>query len=108
MEDFFDQAADIARDQDALFWEPRIALSVARPRMTQGRDDEAKALLTPICFRFTDGFITSGPRAARAILDAYRHETVRGLIVVRQPARCSGVRFRKDTAKRKYRMRLTR
>jgi predicted ATPase/DNA-binding winged helix-turn-helix (wHTH) protein len=36
-EECFDQAAQMAHEQGALFWELRIALSVARLRMSQGR-----------------------------------------------------------------------
>jgi predicted ATPase len=59
----------MAREQNALFWELRIALSVARLRMTQGRDGEAKQILAPVCACFTDGYETSDLRAARTTLD---------------------------------------
>jgi hypothetical protein len=36
-EDCFNQAAQIAREQGALFWELRVALSIARLRLSQGR-----------------------------------------------------------------------
>ena len=67
-EDCFDQAAEMARAQGALFWELRIALSVARLRMCQGRHDEARALLAPVRDRFTDGYTTADLRAAKALL----------------------------------------
>ena len=69
-EDCFNQAGEMAREQDALFWELRIALSLARLRMTQGRDGEAKQILAPVYGRFTDGYETSDLRAAKALLDS--------------------------------------
>ena len=68
-EDCFNQAAEMAREQGALFWELRIALSLARLRMTQRRDGEAKQILAPVYGRFTDGYETTDLRAARIMLD---------------------------------------
>jgi predicted ATPase len=68
-EDCFRIANEIAREQGALFWELRIAFSVAQLRMAQGRDDEARRLLAPVYDRFTEGFDTPALRAARALLD---------------------------------------
>jgi predicted ATPase len=68
--DCFNQAGEMAREQDALFWELRVALSLARLRMTQGRDGEAKQILAPVYGRFTDGYETSDLRAAKALLDS--------------------------------------
>jgi len=65
----FNQAAEMAREQDALFWELRIALSLARLRMPQGRSAEAKQILAPVYERFTDGYETTDLRAARVLLD---------------------------------------
>jgi predicted ATPase/DNA-binding winged helix-turn-helix (wHTH) protein len=69
-EDCFNQAGEMAREQGALFWELRIALSLARLRITQGRDGEAKQILAPVYERFTDGYETTDLRAARALLDS--------------------------------------
>jgi predicted ATPase len=66
----FDQAGEMAREQEALFWELRIALSVARLRVSQGRHGDARALLAPVYDRFTEGFAAADLRAARAMLDA--------------------------------------
>jgi predicted ATPase len=68
-EECFRIASEIAREQGALFWELRIALSLARFRMTEGRHDEGKRLLAPIYDRFTEGLETPLLRAARALLD---------------------------------------
>ena len=68
----FDQAGEMAREQGALFWELRVALSLARLRVTQSRHDEARQILTPVYERFTEGFGTADLRAARAMLDTLR------------------------------------
>ena len=59
-----------AHEQGALFWELRIALSLARLRVSQGRPQEARTLLAPVYDRCTEGFATVDLRAARAMLDA--------------------------------------
>jgi tetratricopeptide (TPR) repeat protein len=63
-EDCFNQA----RDKGALFWELRLALSLARLRMTQRRDDEARKILVPVYERLTYGYETTDLRAARIML----------------------------------------
>jgi predicted ATPase len=68
-EDCFNQAAQMAREQDALFWELRVALSVARLRVSQGRHHEARAPLASLYDRFTEGFATADMQAARTMLD---------------------------------------
>ena len=68
-EDSFRQALDIARQQEALFWELRASLSLARVRVNQGRGDEARRLVARVYDRFTEGFETPDLRAAKAFLD---------------------------------------
>ena len=68
-EDCFDQAAQIARAQGALFWELRIALSVARLKVSQGRHREARAQLASVYDRFAEGFATADMQAARTLLE---------------------------------------
>jgi tetratricopeptide (TPR) repeat protein len=68
-EDCFNQAAQLAREQGALFWELRIALSVARLRVSQGRHHEARAPLASVYDRFTEGFATADLQAARTMLE---------------------------------------
>ena len=68
-EDCLNQAAQIAREQGALFWELRVALSVASLRVSQGRDREARAQLASVYARFTEGFATADLQAARTMLD---------------------------------------
>jgi predicted ATPase/DNA-binding winged helix-turn-helix (wHTH) protein len=66
----FRDALGTAKDQEALAWELRIALGMARMRLGQGRRDEAKQILTPVYARFTEGFDTTDMRAAKALLEA--------------------------------------
>jgi predicted ATPase/DNA-binding winged helix-turn-helix (wHTH) protein len=68
-EDCFTQAAQMAREQGALFWELRVALSVARLRLSQGRRHEARAALASVYDRFTEGFATADLQAARTLLE---------------------------------------
>jgi predicted ATPase len=68
-EDCFNQAAKMAREQGALFWVLRIALSSARLRVSQHRRDEAREILGPVYDKFTEGFETTDLRTARAMLD---------------------------------------
>ena len=68
-EDCFNQAAQMAREQGALFWELRVALSVARLRVSQGRHHEARAPLASVYDRFTEGFATADMQAARTMLE---------------------------------------
>jgi predicted ATPase len=68
-EDCFNQAAQIARERGALVWELRVALSVARLRVSQGRHHEARAPLASVYDRFTEGFATADLQAARTMLE---------------------------------------
>jgi predicted ATPase/DNA-binding winged helix-turn-helix (wHTH) protein len=68
-EDCFKQAAQMAREQGALFWELRVALSVGRLWVSQDRHHEARAPLASVYDRFTEGFATADLRAARTLLD---------------------------------------
>jgi predicted ATPase/DNA-binding winged helix-turn-helix (wHTH) protein len=66
------QALAVAREQGALFWELRAALSLARLLREQGRSTDALALLQHIHGRFTEGYDTRDLKAAKALLDACR------------------------------------
>ena len=68
-EDSIRHALEIARKQEALFWELRAALGLARVRADQGRGDEARRLVAEVYDRFTEGFETPDLRAAKAFLD---------------------------------------
>jgi predicted ATPase len=61
-------AIALAREQDALFWELRAALSFARMRARQGRHDEGKRILASVYDRFTEGFGTIDLVEARDLL----------------------------------------
>ena len=65
----FDQAIRIAQKQKAKSWELRASMSIARLYQRQGRDKEARTLLSGIYRRFTEGFATTDLREARALLD---------------------------------------
>jgi predicted ATPase len=68
----FAQAAEMAREQGALFWELRVALSLARLLRGECRSADAVGILEPVYDRFTEGFETADLRSARALLDALR------------------------------------
>jgi predicted ATPase/DNA-binding winged helix-turn-helix (wHTH) protein len=68
-EDCFNQAAQMAREQGALFWELRVALNLALLRVSQGRRHEARAPLASVYDRFTEGFATADMQAARTLLE---------------------------------------
>jgi predicted ATPase len=69
-EDCSNEAGELAREQGALFWELRVALSLARLRMIQSRHDDAKQILAPVYERFAEGFGTADMLAARQLLDS--------------------------------------
>ncbi|MGO4376788.1 winged helix-turn-helix domain-containing protein [Pseudoduganella sp. RAF19] len=67
-EDLFQRALEQARSQNALAWELRAAMSLARLWLSQERADEAGALLRPVLERYTEGHNTADLRAAAALL----------------------------------------
>src|SRR5258706_1836046 len=66
----FAEALEVAREQGALSWELRGALSLARLRVRQHRQDDARQLLAPVYNRFTEGFETLDLRSAKAMLQS--------------------------------------
>ncbi len=68
-EDFFRQALDASRRQEALSWELRAATSLVRLLRDRGRAADAVACLQPIYDRFTEGFDTADLIAAKQLLD---------------------------------------
>ena len=64
-----EQGLDVACRQNAKSWELRGAMSLARLRRQQGRQQEAVALLAPILGWFTEGFDTADLKEAKALLD---------------------------------------
>jgi predicted ATPase len=71
-EQCFEDALVTAREQNALFWELRAALSLGRLRLRQRDPDRARHILAPVYDRFTEGFAIADLRSARALLDAVR------------------------------------
>jgi predicted ATPase len=66
----FERALEVARDQGALLWELRTALSLARQWLKCGRGGEAKRLLQPVYARFSEGLATPDLRSARELLES--------------------------------------
>jgi predicted ATPase len=68
-ERLFRRSFDLAAQQGALFWELRAATSLAGLYSTNGRGGDARALLTGVYDRFTEGFHTADLVRAKALLD---------------------------------------
>jgi predicted ATPase len=64
----FQQALDIARQQQAKSVELRAAMSLARLWQQQGKRTEAYALLAPVYHWFTEGFDTADLQEAKSLL----------------------------------------
>lgn len=67
-EALFLQAAKIAREQDALAWELRAAMDLARLWRRTDREKQARARLEDVYARYTEGFDTHDLRSAAALL----------------------------------------
>ena len=65
----FEQALDIARNQQVKSLELRAAMSLSRLWQQQGKRQEAHDLLAPIYHWFTEGFDTADLQEAKALLD---------------------------------------
>ena len=65
----FEQALEIAREQSAKSWELRAATSLARLWQQQGKQTEARELLSDIYNWFTEGFDTKDLQDAKALLE---------------------------------------
>jgi len=63
------KAIEVARHQEAKFYELRATMSLARLLAKHGRRDEARAMLAQIYNWFTEGFDTADLKDARALLD---------------------------------------
>jgi predicted ATPase len=68
-EELYHKALSIAEEQGAKLWELRAATSLARLRLDQGRQTEARDLLAPVYAWFTEGFATPDLKEAKALLD---------------------------------------
>jgi predicted ATPase len=62
------QSLACARRQFSASWELRTAITLARLRAKQGRDEESRHLLSSVYDRFTEGFGTSDLKAAAQLL----------------------------------------
>ena len=69
-EEHFLRSGAWARQQEALSWELRAAISLARLRRQQGRVAEAREALVLVYERFSEGFATSDLMEAKRLLDA--------------------------------------
>jgi non-specific serine/threonine protein kinase len=69
IEDCLAAAARMAREQEALFWELRVALCLARLRVRSNDREGAARVLHPVYDRFTEGFATPDLTASKALLD---------------------------------------
>jgi tetratricopeptide (TPR) repeat protein len=67
-ENHYRQALASAQRQSAKFWELRAAMSMARLWRDQGKREEARDLLAPVYFWFTEGFDTRDLKEAKALL----------------------------------------
>jgi predicted ATPase len=65
----FERAIEIGRKQSAKSWELRATMSLARLIASQGRREEARAMLAEIYNWFTEGFDTADLKDAKALLD---------------------------------------
>lgn len=63
-------ALKVAREQHALAWELRSAMSLARLWLRQGQEQAARNLLEPVYRRFSEGFETPDLVQADALLKA--------------------------------------
>jgi DNA-binding winged helix-turn-helix (wHTH) protein/predicted ATPase len=68
-EECFHESIKIARQQKANSWELRAVMSLTRLYQSQGKQKEARSLLTQIYDKFTEGFDTVDLRQARTLLD---------------------------------------
>jgi len=68
-EAYFERALVVAHEQQAKSWELRAAMSMARLKRDQGKQEQARELLAPIYGWFTEGFDTLDLKEARGLLD---------------------------------------
>jgi predicted ATPase len=68
-EQSFLTAIEIARRQKAKSWELRATTSLSRLLASQGKREEARAMLAEIYNWFTEGFDTADLKGATALLE---------------------------------------
>jgi class 3 adenylate cyclase/predicted ATPase len=69
-EQCLEAAIELARQQEAKFWELRAAVALAKLWADQGRRDAGRDLLAPRYAGFTEGFNTADLKEAKTLLDA--------------------------------------
>jgi predicted ATPase len=69
-ESCFNQALNVAHQQQAKSWELRASTSLAKLWQSQDKHKEAYDLLAPVYGWFTEGFDTADLKDAKALLDA--------------------------------------
>ena len=69
-EEQFRRSLDCARRQEALSWELRTSMSLARLHLEQAQIIEARDALAPVYGRFKEGFETADLKAAKALITA--------------------------------------
>ena len=68
-ESYLRKVIEIARRQESRWWELRAITSLARMLIKQGNRAEARAMLSEIYGRFTEGFDLADLKDAKALLD---------------------------------------
>jgi predicted ATPase len=76
-EEHFHHSLDRACQQEALSWELRTAMSLARLWRSQGRHSNARDLLASVYGRFTEGFGTADLLAAQQLLNELAQDASR-------------------------------
>ena len=74
----FREAIALAQKMSAKAWELRATTSLARLLATQGRRDEARAMLADIYGWFTEGFDTADLKEAKVLLEELQARPVLG------------------------------
>jgi len=69
------EALEVARNQEAKFWELRAASALARLWLSEGRRSEARSLIAPVYGWFTEGFDTLELKSAKALVAELRTST---------------------------------
>ncbi|WP_213772728.1 hypothetical protein [Bradyrhizobium sp. dw_78] len=74
IEDCFHRSLDLSKQQGALFWELRGAMSLGGLYHAQGRLGDARDLLACVYAKFTEGFDTTDLQRARGLLARWARE----------------------------------
>jgi len=79
---YFERALSVARQQQAKSWELRAAMSLARLWRSQGKVQQARDLLAPVYWWFTEGFDTRDLKEAKALLEELAQDSRSTLRVI--------------------------